>query len=79
MLVKIYSTSTCPACDMVKAFLNKHKIKFMDVNVADDEAGRQEMIDKTGQFGVPVTIISNEKEKIILGFDPAELKKTLNL
>ena len=79
MLVKVYSTPTCPACDMVKTFLTRNKIKFEAIDVGSDEEKRDEMIDKSGQFGVPVTIISDGEEKIIVGYNPMALKKALRL
>ena len=76
MNVKIWSTPSCPYCHKVKEFLNEHKIKFKDVNVASDAKAAQEMIDKSGQQGVPVIDIDGE---IIVGFDEPKLKKALKI
>ena len=74
--VQVYSTPLCPWCHKVKEFLKEHKIKFEDINVADDDKARQEMIDKTGEMGVPQTNIDGEW---IVGFDEPALKKALKI
>jgi glutaredoxin-like YruB-family protein len=76
MKVMIYSTPTCPYCKMAKEFLRQNKINFEDINVAADKQKAQEMIEKSGQMGVPVIIIDG---KMIVGFDKEQLKKTLKL
>jgi len=74
--VKVYSTPTCPYCMMAKDFLKEHKIKFQDIDVSRDQKAADEMINKTGQYGVPVIDIDG---KIIIGFDKEALKKALKL
>lgn len=74
--VKIYSTPTCPYCRMAKDFLKQNNIEFTDIDVASNEAAAQEMINKSGQMGVPQLEIDG---KIIVGFDKPAIKKALNL
>lgn len=74
--IKIYSTPTCPHCKMAKQFLNDNKIAFENIDVSTDEKAAQEMIDKSGQMGVPVFEIDG---KIVIGFNKAELTKILEL
>ncbi len=74
--VKVYSTPTCPWCVRVKEFLKENNIGFNEINVAADEKAAQEMFDKSGQMGVPVTEIDGT---IIVGFDKPKLKKALKL
>jgi glutaredoxin 3 len=76
MAVKVYSTPTCPWCHRAKDFLSEHKIKFEDLNVAESEKARLEMVHKTGQMGVPVIDIDGE---IIIGFDEEAIKKALKI
>lgn len=76
MEVTVYSTPTCPYCKMAKEFLEKNKVEFTDVNVAEDKEKAQQMIEKSGQMGVPVIDIDGE---IIIGFDKAALEKKLGL
>ena len=61
---------------MAKEFLKKKKVEFEEVNVAENEKGRQEMIDKSHQMGVPVIDIDNT---IIVGFNRPEIEKTLRI
>ncbi len=74
--VKVYSTPTCPYCHQEKEFLKENKIGFEDINVAADEKAAKEMIEKSGQMGVPVTEINGT---IIVGFDKEKIKKALKL
>jgi len=74
--VKVYTTQSCPFCVDAKDFLKKHKIKFEEVDVNKDKKAAMEMIQKSGQNGVPVIEIDSE---IIIGFDKEKIKKALNL
>jgi len=74
--VKIYSTPTCQFCKRAKEFFKKHNVEYEDVNVAENEKSRDEMVEKSGQMGVPVIEIG---DKIIVGFDEQELKKALKV
>ena len=76
MKVTVYSTPTCPYCHMAKDFLKANKVDFADVNVAADPKAAREMIQKSGQNGVPVLDIEG---KIIIGFDKDAIKKALKL
>jgi len=76
MNVTVYSTPTCPYCHMTKDFLAENKVEFKDINVAEDQKAAQEMIEKSGQMGVPVIDVDG---RIIVGFDKDALKKDLNL
>ncbi len=74
--VTVYSTPTCPYCVRAKQFLKDNNIDFEDVDVASDQKRSQEMIDKSGQMGVPTLDIDGE---IIVGFDTAKIKKALGI
>ncbi|MBW3016978.1 glutathione S-transferase N-terminal domain-containing protein [Candidatus Woesearchaeota archaeon] len=74
--VKVYSTPTCPYCVMAKQFLKENKIEFEDVDVSKDRAAAEEMVEKSGQMGVPVLDIDGE---IVVGFDKQRIKKLLKL
>ena len=76
MVVKVYSTTTCPYCVMAKKFLSAHNIEYQDINVGEDKAAADEMIEKSGQRGVPVLDINGT---IIIGFDMGAIKQALNL
>ena len=74
--VTVYSTPVCPWCNKVKDFLKENNIEFEEKNVAEDEAARNEMVEKSGQMGVPVTDIDRET---IVGFDEEALRKKLKI
>ncbi len=74
--VIVYGTPTCPWCDRVKEFLKENNVKFEYINVAEDKEKAQEMVEKSGQMGVPVTDIDGE---IIIGFDQDKIKELLKL
>ena len=73
--VKVYSTSTCPWCHKTKEFLKAKGIKFEDINVGANQEAANEMVEKSGQMGVPVIDIDG---RIIVGFDKEELEKALS-
>lgn len=74
--VTIYSTPTCHYCHLAKDFLNAKGIKFTDYNVATDLEKRKEMVEKTGQMGVPVIDIDG---KIMVGFEEGRLAEELGI
>jgi glutaredoxin 3 len=74
--VTVYSTQTCPYCHMAKDFLKDLKVAFKDVDVGADSVAAQEMVDKSGQMGVPVIDVDG---KIIVGFDREAIKQALGL
>ncbi len=73
--VVIYSTPTCPYCKRAKDYLSRKGIPFVDRNVAVDRDAAKEMIQKSGQMGVPVITIDDE---IVVGFNQALLDKLLS-
>jgi len=77
--VKIYSTMSCPYCKMEKSWLDENKIKHDLVYVDTNEESAREMVEKTGQMGVPVTEITYaEGEPVyIVGFDRTQLSELL--
>jgi glutaredoxin 3 len=74
MAVTVYSTPTCPYCHKAKDFLKEKGVEFEDVNVAEDAARQKEMIDKSGQMGVPVLDVNGT---IIVGFNPKAIEDAL--
>lgn len=76
MTVKVYSTPTCPWCTRVKEYLSSKNVDFVDYDVSSDRDKAMEMINKSGQRGVPVLDIEGN---IIIGFDQQNIDKLLNL
>ncbi len=74
--VIVYSTPTCPYCIRVKDFLKENHIEFENIDVSADEKAAQEMVDKSGQMGVPVLDIEG---RIITGFDKEAIGQALGL
>ena len=72
--VTIYSTPTCTYCKAAKEYFAKNNVAFTEYNVASDETRRKEMVDKTGQLGVPVIMIGDDT---IVGFDQEAIAKAL--
>jgi glutaredoxin 3 len=75
-MVKVYSTPSCPYCVTLKNFLKERNIQFEDIDVSQNEIAQKEMIEKSGQYGVPVVDIDGE---IIIGFDQDKIKKLLKI
>ena len=73
--VIIYSTTTCPYCVYAKKYFTDKGVAFEDKNVGLDRAAGQEMVEKSGQMGVPVIDIDGE---IIVGFQPAVFEELLS-
>ena len=79
MKVKVYTTTTCPYCKMQKDYLDSKGVKYENFFVDQDPDKAQEMMDESGQMGVPVIDIDG---KLIIGFDEKakeEVKKALGL
>lgn len=75
MAVKVYSTPTCPWCAMAKNYLASQNVDFEDIDVSKNRQGAMEMIEKSGQRGVPVIDFNGE---IIVGFDQKKLDEMIN-
>ncbi len=74
--VTVYSTPTCPYCKMAKSYLDENKVKYKDVDVSTDRQAAEEMVEKSGQMGVPVLDIDGT---LIVGFDKEAIKNALGL
>ncbi len=80
--VEIYSTPTCHFCAVAKDFLKDHGVEFNEYDVIADTEKRVEMMDRTGQLGVPVIVVSGEtpeEEKIMVGFNEHLLREVLEI
>jgi glutaredoxin-like YruB-family protein len=74
MSVKVYSTPTCPWCTTTKNYLKSKNINFEDLDVSKDRVAATEMVEKSGQRGVPVIEINGH---IIVGFDQGAIDKLI--
>lgn len=74
--VTIYTTQTCGYCKMAKDFLAEKGVSYTEHNVGADLEKRKEMIERSGQMGVPVIDIDGE---LIVGFDKNRISELLGL
>ncbi|ADN37372.1 FAD-dependent pyridine nucleotide-disulfide oxidoreductase [Methanolacinia petrolearia DSM 11571] len=70
--VKVYSTKQCQYCRLLKAFLDKKGIKYQNIDVGEDIEAAKEMVELSGQYAVPVTVIDGE---VIVGYDVRRLNE----
>ncbi len=75
-MIKVYSTPTCPYCVTLKKFLKEKGVEFSDIDVSADEKELQEMVDKSGQMGVPVVEIDGQ---IVVSFDRDKICNLLKI
>ncbi len=75
-MVKVFSTSSCPYCETLKQYLKEHNIEFEDIDVSQDKKALDEMVQKSGQMGVPVVDIDGE---IVVGFDKEKICQLLDI
>ena len=75
-MVKIFSTPACVYCITLKKFLKEHNIEYEDNDVGQDKDALKEMIEKSGQMGVPVTEIDGQ---IIVGFNKEKISELLKI
>jgi glutaredoxin 3 len=75
----VYTTATCGYCKMLKKYLEDNKINFTEKRVDLNQQDAQEMVAKSGQMGVPFSVITKEdgQEFGVLGFDVASLQRAL--
>jgi len=74
--VEIYSTPSCQYCKMAKDWFATNNVEYTEHDVAADEAMRNQMIEKSGQMGVPVIDIEGE---LIVGFNEPKMKELLEI
>ena len=76
MEIKIYTIPTCPWCTKAKEWLKKRKVSFQDCDVSESQNSqyRDELLEKTGQLGVPVTDFNGI---LVIGFNEKKLEEAL--
>lgn len=74
--VTIYTTPVCVWCHRAKSFFQEHGVNYTEKNVAFDHAAGEEMIQKSGQMGVPVIDINGQ---IVIGFDEGRIRQLLEI
>ena len=74
--VTIYTTPTCHFCHMAKDFFKEKNIAYTEHDVASNLEKRKEMMEKSGQLGVPVIFIGDQ---MIIGFNKPKIAAALGL
>ncbi len=74
--VHIYSTASCHFCHLAKDFFTEKGVAFTDYNVGEDVEKRKEMVEMTGQMGVPVIVIGDD---VLVGFDQKKVSELLGI
>lgn len=74
--IRIFSTPSCPYCVTLKEFLKDKGFDFEDIDVSQDQKALDEMVERSGQMGVPVVDINGQ---IIIGFDKEKINQLLNI
>jgi glutaredoxin 3 len=72
--VTVYSAPWCAFCHMAKHYLDSLGVKYTDIDVEKDPAAARNLVEKTGQAGIPVIEIG---DRTIIGFDKAQLDEAL--
>ncbi|MFA5927304.1 MAG: glutaredoxin domain-containing protein [Patescibacteria group bacterium] len=74
--VTVFSTPTCPWCVRAKEYLHENGVSFEEVDVSVNRAAAMQMVDKSGEMGVPQLWIGNE---VVVGFDQEAIDRLLNI
>lgn len=74
MTIKIYSTPGCHFCKMAKEYFDSKGVKYEEVGLVGNVEAQKEMVQKSGQMGVPVIDMDG---KIVVGFDRARIDQYL--
>lgn len=74
--IVLYSTPTCSWCRTIKSYFKKQQVKFREIDVSQNEQAAREMVNKSGQQGVPQTEIDGE---IVVGFDQKKIDRLLGI
>jgi glutaredoxin 3 len=75
--VEIYSTETCHFCHLAKEYFTENGVQYTDYNVGTDVSKRKEMLEKSGQMGVPVIVIDDKD--VVVGFNQPILAQILGI
>lgn len=79
--VTLYKTTTCPYCKMETEYLQSKGIQFEEIYVDQDPKKAEEMVNISGQMGVPFTVIKKQdgSRVTILGFDRVKINEALGI
>lgn len=72
--ITLYTSPTCVFCPLVAKTLKEQGVEYEEIDISESREAMEEMRRKTGQIGVPVTVIGDE---IITGFNKKKILKLL--
>jgi glutaredoxin-like YruB-family protein len=72
--IEVFTTPSCPYCTKIKQWLDENGHEYVEYNVAENREKAREMIQKTGQRGVPQTVVGDEA---VIGFQPDKIQKKI--
>ncbi|MBE0446660.1 MAG: NrdH-redoxin [Actinobacteria bacterium] len=73
--VKVYTTPACAYCSLLKRFLAETNVEYEEIDLAADPGRVNELVEVSGQLGVPVTVIDGQE--VIIGYDRGCLQAAL--
>ena len=74
--VILFTSPYCSWCKKVKTYLIQNRIRFKEVDVTKNASAARDIVRRTGQQGVPVTLVNNRP---VIGFDKARLDRLLEI
>jgi glutaredoxin-like YruB-family protein len=74
--VEVYTQPDCPPCQIVKQYLDHHKIDYLVFDVSEDAKARNKMVNEFKSYSTPTVTVDGE---IVAGFDLQKLEKLLGL
>ncbi len=75
--VRVFSTPTCSYCVFLKRYLDEKEVQYEEIDVSKDQEKLKEMVELSGQMGVPVVEIG--EEDVIIGFNKEQINKSLGI
>lgn len=74
--VIMYTTPTCTYCNSLKSYLTDKNVSFTEIDVSKDQKAAEDMVKRSGQQGVPQTLIDGQ---VVIGFDRNKINQLLNI
>jgi glutaredoxin 3 len=74
--ITIYTTPSCHYCHAAKEYFKSKGLEWTEYDVSKDIPHQQEMIQRSGQMGVPVIDIDGN---LIVGYDKVKIDQLLHL
>ena len=76
--IKLYTSTTCASCEMVKKWLKMKSFGYQEINVEESIEAMQDAINLSQQNAVPVVLIEDgTRQEVIIGFKPSQLSAAL--